>query len=137
MDISKKLELELWSLLLPEHDTALVVTLHSLHRVHPLDDGGLPDVADVDSGPEAPHYLRRMEEKTDRGLEVLAGHWLVTLGTDGHHSPPQLRERNVQGQGCALLGSHQSAGRLVPSDTRDLDRPIQLLRLIIIIPLLT
>ena len=90
MNISKKLELEHWTLLLPEHDTALVVTLHSLHRVHPLDDGGLPDVADVDGGPEAPHYFRRMEENTDRGLEVLAGYGLVTLGTDGDHSSPQL-----------------------------------------------
>ena len=108
---------------LPEHDTALVVTLHSLHWVHPLDDGGLPDVADVDGGPEAPHYFCGMEEKTDRGLEVLTGHWLVTLGTDGHHSSPQLRQRNVESQGCALLSSHQPAGGFVPSDTGDLQRP--------------
>ena len=73
-------------MLLPEHDTALVVTLHSLHRVHPLDDGGLPDVADVNSRPEASHYFCGMEEKTDCGLEVLAGHGLVTLGTDSHHT---------------------------------------------------
>ena len=74
----------------PEHDTALVIALHSLHWVHSLNHGGLPDVPDVDGGPEAPHYLRGMEEKTDGCLEVLAGHWLVALGTDGDHSSPQL-----------------------------------------------
>ena len=109
---------------LPEHDTGLVTALHPLDGKDPLDDGSLADVADVDGGPEAPHDLGRVEEDTDRGLEVLTGDWLVTLGTDGHHPSPQLGAGDVQGEGGALLGPHQAAGCLVPSDTGNLRQSV-------------
>ena len=76
----------------------------------------------MDGGPEAPDDLSGVEEDTDRGLEVLTGDWLVTLGTDGHHPSPQLGAGDVQGEGGALLGPHQPTGGLVPADTGHLPR---------------
>ena len=61
---------KLWCLvccLSPEHDATLVVTLHPLHRVHPLDDGGLPDVANVD-GFIFKEQLKERERKSEYPL---------------------------------------------------------------------
>lgn len=36
----------------PEHDTGLITALHPLDRVYPLNDGSLPDVPNMHSGPD-------------------------------------------------------------------------------------
>ena len=65
----------------PEHDAGLVAALHPLNREDPLDDGCLPNVADVDSRPEARHDLRGVEQHAHTRLqllvcsEILARHW--------------------------------------------------------------
>ena len=52
----------------PEHDAGLVTALHPLDGEDALDDGSLPDVADVDSRLEPRDNLRGMEEDTDVSL---------------------------------------------------------------------
>ena len=52
----------------PEHDAGLVTALHPLDGEDALDDGRLPDVADVDSRLEPRDNLRGMEEDTDVSL---------------------------------------------------------------------
>lgn len=55
----------------PEHDAGLVAALHALDREDPLDDCCLPNVADVDSRPEARHDLRGVEQpglRWDNGM---------------------------------------------------------------------
>ena len=52
----------------PEHDAGLVTAPHPLDGKDALDDGGLPDVADVDSGFKPRDNLCGVEEDTDVSL---------------------------------------------------------------------
>ena len=124
----------------PEHDAGLVAALHPLDREDPLDDCCLPNVADVDSRPEARHDLRGVEQHAHTrlqsllqywhvilaeavaDLEILARYWLVALGADGNHAAPQLGQRDVQRQGRALLRPHQPARSFVTPDARHLSK---------------
>ena len=104
----------------------MITALHSLDREDSLDHSSLADVADVNCGSEARHDLCWMKEDADIGLEILTRHWLIALGTDGHHSSPQLGQRNVQSQGRTLLSSHQSARSFVSPDTGHLKQKLLL-----------
>ena len=53
----------------PEHDRRRVVAPDALHRVDALDYSSLTNVADVDRGPEAAVYLRRVEQHVDLRLQ--------------------------------------------------------------------
>ena len=89
-----------------EHDGGLVAAPHALEGRDALDDGCLPDVAAVHGGPEALAHLGGVEEETDAGLEVETSNRLAPLEARGHHASPQLRDRDVQGKGRTLLGTH-------------------------------
>ena len=57
----------------PEDDAGLVAALHALDREDPLDDCCLPNVADVDSRPEARHDLRGVEQHAHTRLQLFVG----------------------------------------------------------------
>ena len=61
----------------PEDDAGLVAALHLLDREDPLDDGCLPNVAEVVSRPEARHDLLGVEQpglSWDNGMSRTSWH---------------------------------------------------------------